>query len=115
MSGGSTITEQYVKNKYFQSTSRSYFQKLREVIIALEVDATQSKEHILHMYLQDAYFGNQLYGIGAALEVYFGKHALSELTQEEITLLISLIHNPGTQNLEEAYFQKYFAQVKHRL
>jgi len=54
----------------------------------------RSKEQILNIYYHDAYFGNQLYGVGAAIEVYFQKDDLNELTQEEITILISLIHNP---------------------
>ena len=115
MSGGSTITEQYVKNKYFKTAKRSYLQKAREAVVALYVDARKDKDKILNIYYHDAYFGNQLYGVGAAIEVYFGKEHLEDLTQEEITILISLIHNPGIETLEESYFQEYFEQVKNRL
>ena len=115
ISGGSTITEQYVKNKYFKNTKRGYLQKAREAVLALWIDMTQSKTHILYMYLQDVYFGNQLYGLGAAMEVYFWKNKLQDLNEEEIVLLISLLHNPGIQSLDETYFQKYFKQVKTRL
>jgi len=115
VSGWSTITEQYVKNKYFKNTSRTYLQKAREAVLALYIDARKDKSHILNIYYHDAYFGNNLYGVWAALEVYFGKDSLDELTHEEITILISLVHNPGIQTLEEEYFQEYFERVKNRL
>ncbi len=132
VSGGSTITEQYVKNKYFKTAKRSYLQKAREAILAVYFSLPhrgrclsdnedggskflKQKNHILNIYYHDAYFGNQLYGVGAALEVYFGKNDLDDLTQEEIVILISLIHNPGIQSLEEQYFREYFEQVKKRL
>lgn len=115
VSGGSTITEQYVKNKYFKNAQRSYLQKAREAVIALYIDAKKDKDKILNIYYHDAYFGNQLYGVGAALEVYFGKDDLHELTQEEIVILLSLLHNPSISSLDETYFKEYFAQVKERL
>lgn len=115
ISGGSTITEQYVKNKYFLWSERSYMQKLREAVLALYFDATKTKEHILNIYYHDAYFGNQLYGVGAAIEVYFGKDSLEQLTQEEIVILLSLLNNPWIQTLEEEYFQEYFTKIKERL
>ena len=115
VSGGSTITEQYVKNKYFKTHKRSYLQKAREWVLALYFDMTRSKEEILNIYYHDAYFGNQLYGVGAAIEVYFSKGSLDDLTEEEITILLSLLNNPSIENLEERYFRSYFEQVKERL
>lgn len=115
ISGGSTITEQYIKNKYFKTHTRSYLQKLREAILALYFNLKYSKEHILNIYYHDVYFGNHLYGVGAAIEVYFKKDSLVSLTQEEIVILLSLLHNPSIQSLEETYFQNYFKQVKKRL
>lgn len=129
ISGGSTITEQYVKNKYFLWIERSYTQKLREAVLALyfticspssrEMPERQGeflwKDRILNLYMHDAYFGNQLYGVGAAIEVYFGKDSLEQLTQEEIVILLSLLNNPGIQTLEEEYFQEYFTKIKERL
>lgn len=115
VSGGSTITEQYVKNKYFASHKRSYLQKAREAMIAVYVDATREKENILNIYYHDAYFGNQLYGVGAALEVYFEKESLDDLTEEEIVILLTLLHNPWAESMEETYFRKYFEQTKKRL
>ncbi|MDD2871765.1 MAG: transglycosylase domain-containing protein [Candidatus Gracilibacteria bacterium] len=138
VSGGSTITEQYIKNKYFQNQKRTYLQKSREAFLAImfnfsifkrerpqgntigispkyEGERLGSKDQILTNYLNDLYFGNNLYGVGAALEVYFQKQDLSELTPEEITLLISLIHNPGTKSLEETSFRLYFEKIKTKL
>jgi membrane peptidoglycan carboxypeptidase len=69
-------------------------QKLREAVLALYFDAIRTKEHILNIYYHDAYFGNQLYGVGAAIEVYFEKDSLEQLTQEEIVILLSLLNNP---------------------
>lgn len=95
LSGGSTITEQYVKNHYFRGHKRTLLQKLREAMIAsVYVENTKTKEQILNLYYHGAYFGNRLYGIGAAMEVYFEKSDLNNLTQEEITLLLTLLHNP---------------------
>ncbi len=74
-----------------------------------------SKDHLLNIYYHDAYFGNNLYGVGAALEVYFEKDDLDELTQEETVILLSLLNNPSIKNLEERYFKEYFEQVKKRL
>ncbi len=132
VSGGSTITEQYVKNKYFKNHKRSYLQKMREAVLALYFSLPRGgrwlsesedggskfitqKNHILNIYYHDAYFGNHLYGVGAAIEVYFGKESLEDLTEEEIVILLSLLHNPGIQSLEEEYFRTYFDQVKQRL
>ena len=115
ISGASTITEQYIKNKYFKNSSRSILQKLREAILAVYVNATRDKDNILNIYYHDAYFGNQLYWVWAALEVYFDKSNLDDLTQEEIVLLLSLLNNPWISSLEEAYFQEYFEKVKLRL
>lgn len=115
VSGGSTITEQYVKNKYFKTQKRSYLQKMREAVLAVYFNAKMSKDHLLNIYYHDAYFGNNLYGVGAALEVYFEKDDLDELTQEETVILLSLLNNPSIKNLEERYFKEYFEQVKKRL
>jgi penicillin-binding protein 1C len=129
VSGGSTITEQYVKNKYFVNHKRSYLQKAREAMIAVYISiwspssgemsegqrGLSQKDQLLTLYLHDAYFGNQLYGVGSALEVYFEKESLSELTQEEIVILLTLLHNPWAESTEETYFRKYFEQTKKRL
>ncbi len=115
ISGASTITEQYIKNKYFKNSNRNILQKAREAILAVYINGTRGKDNILNIYYHDSYFGNQLYGVWAALEVYFDKDSLNDLTHEEITILLSLLNNPWIKSLEETYFQAYFEQVKSRL
>jgi penicillin-binding protein 1A len=75
--GGSTITQQYVKNVYL-TRERSISRKLREAILAVRVDDELSKEEILERYLNTIYFGRGAYGIQAASRAYF-RHDIQEL------------------------------------
>jgi membrane carboxypeptidase/penicillin-binding protein PbpC len=113
-SGWSTITEQYVKNEFFWNSKRTYLQKGREAVISFFFSLFYDKNEILNNYLQNAYFWNNVYWLLTATEVFFSKTDLNELTQEEITLLIALLHTPSA-NLESENFGKYFNQVKERL
>lgn len=123
----STITEQFIKNKYFQKHKRTYIQKLRESVIAFYYNIAfapnefwinskkNNKNIILNEYLQNIYFWNNIYWIVWAIETYFNKSDLNDLTQEEIVLLISLIHSPSIKSLKESSFIEYFNQTKKRL
>jgi len=111
----STITEQYIKNKYFQNNKRTYLQKLRESILALYFTNKYSKQEILYNYLNEVYFWNNIYWIKWAIEIYFNKDNIEDLTDEEITILLSLLNNPSIKSLEETNFQNYFNKVKNRL
>jgi membrane peptidoglycan carboxypeptidase len=91
--GGSTITQQYVKN-YFLTQDRTASRKLREFVIALKIEQTESKQRILENYLNTIYFGRGAYGIERASQAYF-KHPASELTVSEGALLASVIRSPG--------------------
>ena len=135
ISGWSTITEQYIKNKYFINNKRSYLQKSREAFLAIMLNFSpfqgespngeglepeyikiqSSKDIILTSYRNSIYFWNNIYWVWAALEVYFWKQYLNDLNEEEITLLISLIHNPGIKSLEEKGFRKYFTKIQNKL
>lgn len=115
VSGWSTITEQYVKNKHFIWQKRTYLQKTRESFLAFVYNFEYDKDLILQLYYHNAYFWNNIYWVGWAMDVYFWKDDMNELTQEEITLLISLIHNPWIKSLEEKNFREYFDKVKSRL
>ncbi|MCB9372403.1 MAG: transglycosylase domain-containing protein [Microthrixaceae bacterium] len=75
--GGSTITQQYVKNVYL-TRERSITRKLREAILAVRLDDELSKEEILERYLNTIYFGRGAYGIQAAARNYF-RHDIQEL------------------------------------
>ena len=70
--GGSTITQQFVKNALEAQSERTLFQKLREAALAYHLTRKWSKSKILREYLNSIYFGNGAYGIESAARVYFG-------------------------------------------
>jgi membrane peptidoglycan carboxypeptidase len=91
--GGSTITQQYVKN-YFLSPDQTYTRKIKEAFIALKIDQEKSKDQILTDYLNTIYFGRNSYGIAAASEASFGQ-PVSDLTVEAAAPLAGIIPSPG--------------------
>lgn len=91
--GGSTITQQLVKNTLL-TTEKSFLRKYQEMSIAIAVDRRYSKDEILDMYLNSVYFGEGAFGIGPAAEAYFDKKA-SELTLAESSMLIGLLPAPS--------------------
>ncbi|MDW8392480.1 MAG: transglycosylase domain-containing protein, partial [Oscillochloridaceae bacterium] len=100
VSGGSTITQQLVRNVLLSPEERddlSLDRKLREAILAIEVARRYSKEQILGIYLNEVYYGNRAYGVEAAAQAYFGKHVW-ELSPGEATLLAGLPQSPTTLN-----------------
>ncbi len=90
--GGSTITQQLVKNVYFHDED-TFERKAREALLATELEQELSKQEILFQYLESTYFGAGAYGIGAAAEVYFGK-PVSELDYSEAATLAGIIPSP---------------------
>ncbi len=91
--GGSTITQQMVKSLLL-SPERSYRRKLREMILARDIEQHFSKEEILYLYLNQIYFGHGAYGIGEAARTYFGK-PVRELSVAEGALLAGLPKAPS--------------------
>ncbi|WP_168582830.1 transglycosylase domain-containing protein [Gephyromycinifex aptenodytis] len=91
--GGSTITQQYVKN-YFLTQDQTLTRKGRELIISLKIEREQSKDQILENYLNTIYFGRGAHGIQAASRAYFGKD-VSKLSLEEGALLTSVVRGPS--------------------
>ena len=91
--GGSTLTQQLVKNALLTS-DQSLIRKIKELILAVEVEYTYSKDTILEMYLNEIPYGGTAYGIEAAANLYFGKHA-SELNLAEASLLAGLPQRPS--------------------
>jgi penicillin-binding protein 1A len=91
--GGSTITQQYVKQAYVGSEV-TILRKVREALVAAEVERTYSKRKILERYLNTVYFGQGAYGVEAASQTFFGKPA-SEISVSEAALLTGVIANPG--------------------
>src|SRR6266542_4241469 len=92
--GGSTITQQYVKNAYPNvGRRRNLFRKLKETVIAVKLEKRYSKEQILGFYLNTVYFGKGAYGVDAASRVFFG-HPARKLTTTESALLAATIRAP---------------------
>ncbi len=91
--GGSTITQQ-VARSLLLSPEKTYLRKFREAILAWRIDMLLDKEDILYVYLNQIYLGEGAYGVEAASQVYFGKHA-SELTLGEVAILAGLPQAPS--------------------
>jgi penicillin-binding protein 1A len=91
--GGSTITQQYVKNA-FTTGERTIGRKIREAILAGQLDRKKSKEEILYDYLSTIYFGEHAYGIGAAAQTYF-RTPVPQLSLSQAALLASVIPAPS--------------------
>ncbi|MFI1519307.1 transglycosylase domain-containing protein [Kitasatospora cineracea] len=98
--GGSTITQQYVKNAYLNQ-KQTVSRKVKEVFIAIKVDATQSKDEILSSYLNTSYYGRGAYGIQAAAQAYFGVDA-SRLTAAQGAYLATLLNAPSAFDVSSA-------------
>jgi membrane peptidoglycan carboxypeptidase len=88
LQGGSTITQQLVKNTLLTS-ERTLSRKIKEAVLALLVERTYSKEQILEMYLNNISYGGTSWGIQSASQKYFGKNVW-ELTLGEASLLAGL-------------------------
>lgn len=94
--GGSTITQQLAKNAYL-SQEQTVTRKAKEFFLALELTKKYSKNEILTMYLNNAYFGNSVWGIEDASLKYFGVHA-ADLTIEESATLAGMLKGPEIYN-----------------
>src|SRR5467141_363916 len=92
--GGSTITQQLAK-VLFLTADKSLERKLKEAVLALELERRYSKDRIFEMYLNQVYFGHGAYGVEAAARTYFGK-SVSELTAREAALLAGLPRAPSS-------------------
>jgi 1A family penicillin-binding protein len=98
--GGSTITQQYVKNTFFRKPARTLERKAKELRLAIEVEKRYDKREILELYLNTVYFGRGAYGVGAAAESYFG-HGVGSLDLSESALLAALIRAPSRYDPRE--------------
>jgi penicillin-binding protein 1A len=94
LQGGSTITQQYVKNTYLD-TDRTLTRKVREAILANHLDRQIRKDDILFRYLSSIYLGAGNYGVGAAAQSYFRK-PVSQLSLSEAALVAGIIPAPST-------------------
>lgn len=94
--GGSTITQQLAK-MLFLKPEKSIARKIREAILSMQIEKKYTKDEILGLYLNQAYFGNRAYGIAAAAEAYFGK-SYKEINIAEISLLAAMPKAPSAFN-----------------
>ncbi|MEK7168492.1 MAG: PBP1A family penicillin-binding protein [Patescibacteria group bacterium] len=92
LEGGSTITQQLVKNALL-SSEKTYIRKLRELILSVGVEMNYSKDEILEMYLNEVSYGGTVYGISEASIHYFGKN-VDKLTLAEAALIAGLPQSP---------------------
>lgn len=109
--GGSTITQQYVKN-YFLTQDRTLSRKAKEILLSVKIDSQMSKDQILENYLNTIYYGRGASGIQSAARTYFGKD-VSQLTVGEGAVLASIMNAPemydpangakAERNLENRY------------
>jgi penicillin-binding protein 1A len=98
--GGSTITQQYVKNGVLHDPSRTVSRKVREAILSIKLERRYEKDEILGFYLNTIYLGRGAYGIEAAARSYFDKHA-DELTLGEAAFLAGIIPAPERYQPDE--------------
>ncbi len=91
--GGSTITQQYVKQA-FVTDEKTLKRKVSEAMLARRLERKYTKDQILELYLNTIYFGHGAYGVEAASQAYFGKHA-HQLTLAQSALLAGLIQSPN--------------------
>ena len=90
--GGSTITQQLSRG-IFLKPEKAYTRKIKEIVLALQIERNFSKPEILALYLNQIYFGNGVYGVQSASKLYFGKD-VSEMTLGECAMLTGLIPSP---------------------
>ncbi len=91
--GGSTLSQQYIKNAVLQNPERTIERKINEAILAIKLERRYSKDEILGFYLNTVYFGRGAYGIEAAARSYFARHA-EQLTLAQAAYLAGLIPAP---------------------
>ena len=94
LQGGSTITQQLVKNSYLNG-DRSLTRKAKEAVLAIKLEQTHDKRDILERYLNIVYFGRGAYGIQAAAHVYFNTTA-DQLNTNQAAFLVGLLRSPET-------------------
>lgn len=95
-SGASTITQQVAKN-FFLTSERTISRKIKEAILALRLERTFSKQHIMTLYLNQIFLGARAYGVGSAALMYFNK-PVSELSLAECAFLASLPKAPNNRD-----------------
>lgn len=101
--GGSTITQQFIKNAILTS-EKTYVRKIKEAILAIELEIKYSKDEILNFYLNQVPYGSNAYGIEAAAQTFFNKNA-KDLTLAESALLATLTQAPSYYSPHGSHFE----------
>ena len=104
--GGSTITQQYVKNAILKDTDRSYERKIKEIVLVPEIEASYTKREILAAYLNTVNFGNSYGGVEAAAQGYFGKPAAALGLDESAALVAAVVAPNVIWNDPEAHLAR---------
>jgi penicillin-binding protein 1A len=116
--GGSTITQQLIKNTVL-SDEQSYKRKIQEAYLAMQMEASYSKEEILEAYLNTIFLGENYYGVKVAAMGYFGKE-LNELSLRECAMLAGVTTNPYYYNARRNFYTRaseftdYIARMNNR-
>lgn len=109
--GGSTITQQLVKNAILEDARQTPVRKIKELILAIQIERRYSKDQILQIYLNEIPYGGTAYGVEAASQHYFGKSA-RELNLSEAALLAGIVQNPTLHspftNPDSAYDRQHY-------
>jgi len=117
--GGSTITQQVAKTLLLQTNERTILRKVKDVLLAIDMEKHLSKEDILYLYLNQIYFGQGAHGIAMAAETYFRKN-VKDLKLEEIAILAGLpkaptayspVTNPSRAKERQVYVLNRMADV----
>lgn len=113
LQGGSTLTQQLVKNVLL-SSERTLTRKIREFILAVQIERKYTKDEILQMYLNEAPYGGTAWGVEAAAETYFGKSS-KDLTLVEAAVLAGLPQRPSSYSPYGTNPQAYIGRTEHVL
>lgn len=116
--GGSTITMQVTRN-FLLTSEKTFTRKIKEIILALQIEQTFSKDKILELYLNKIYLGHRSYGVVAAAQTYFGK-SLDDLTIAESAIIAGLpkapsLFNPFTNEARALERRNYVLRRMHEL
>ncbi len=103
MQGGSTITQQLIKNTLL-SSEKSYKRKIQEAYLAMQLETRYTKDQILESYLNTIYLGEDYYGVKTAAYGYFGKDDLSTLTLRECAMLAGVCNSPYYYNPRRNFY-----------
>ena len=111
--GGSTLTQQLIKNVLLTS-DRSIVRKIKEFVLAIEIERKYSKDQILQMYLNEVPYGGTSWGVGAAAQTYFGKD-VKDLTLVESAILAGMPQSPSNYSPYSSTPKAYIARTKEVL